>query len=203
MQEGPLLIHWHWLTNALAGQLDARSSPMEGKTSLTILFSHHHDNVFFSSYYTFTMVCPDVPIHLGGCPEMTLDQMRDQFQEMLVLCGIPHDGRKFLVNHGIMMATEFIKLPLDDGINDLKKLAVMVHVTPAGSFPPAMAADLNALATPAPLAPRNRGIDIPYMLWLNLHALLAYTISLCQRGLTLDYHLMGEDLLTKWCKYIA
>jgi hypothetical protein len=134
---------------------------------------------------------------------MSVDQMRDQFQEMLVLFGIPPDGHEFLVNQGIVSANEFIKLPLDDGINDLKKLAAMVHVTPVGGFPPAVAVNPNALAAPAPPAQRNRGIGIPYMAWLNLLVLLAYTISLCQHGLALDYHLMEEDLLTKWCKYIA
>jgi hypothetical protein len=176
---------------------------MEGKTLLTFLLDHLYNDKFLSFYFTFTMVCLDVPMHLEGCPEMSVDQMRDQFQEMLVLCGIPPDGCKFLVNQGIVSANKFIKLPLDNGINDLKKMVAMVHVTPAGGFPPAVAANPNALAAPALPAQRNRGIDIPYMAWLNLCVLLVYTISLYQCGLALDYHLMEEDLLTKWCKYIT
>ena len=95
------------------------------------------------------MVCLDVPQHLNNRPEMTTTEMRAQFQQMLVLCGIPEDGREFLVNQGILSAAEFIKLTLDDGIKDLlKRLAATVHVAPEASFPP----DLNDPAAVAAAA---------------------------------------------------
>ena len=148
----------------------------------------------------------DIPRRLHNLPQQTAAEMAAQFQRMLELCGIPQEGRDFLVNQGIMSATQFIKLSLDSEIKDLKKLAVTVHVTPQGGFPP-LNPDPNdpvaIAATAAASTNRNPGIDIPYMAWLNLHALLAYTISLHQCGLMLDYHNFDHRLLTKWCEYIS
>ena len=117
---------------------------------------------------------------LNNCPEMTMTKMRTQFQQILILCGIPEDRHEFLMNQGILSTAEFIKLSLDNGIKDLKRLAMTVHIAPEASFPPdpngpaAVATAAAATAT----AMRNRGVDIPYMAWLNLHAELMYTVSL-------------------------
>ena len=82
------------------------------------------------------MVCLDIPQCLHNLLQKTMGEMAAQFQEMLELCGIPQDGRDFLVNQGIMSATQFVKLLLDSGIKDLKKLAATMHVAPQGGFPP-------------------------------------------------------------------
>ena len=49
----------------------------------------------------------------------------------------------------------------------------------------------------------NWGVDIPYMAWLNLCAMLMYMISLHQHGLELDYAEFEEAALTDWCKYVS
>ena len=80
------------------------------------------------------MVCLDIPQGLHNLPQKTVGEMAAQFQEMLELCGIPQHGRDFLVNQGIMSATQFVKLSLDSGIKDLKKLAATVHIALQGGL---------------------------------------------------------------------
>ena len=52
---------------------------------------------------------------------------------VLALCSIEDVGRDFLAKQGISSANQFVKLLLDTGIKDLKKLAVTVQVPPTGT----------------------------------------------------------------------
>ena len=81
-----------------------------------------------------------------------------------------------------------------------------MHVPPAlpacGHGAAAIATTAAATTTTAAVnAICNQGVDIPYMAWLNLHTMLAYTISLHQHGLELDY--FNEAALTDWCKHVS
>ena len=140
------------------------------------------------------MTC-NTSLQTFGRVTLTAEEQWDQFGEALVLCGIPDAGCS---QQGLQMASDFVKLSLSSGIKDLQKLTAASHVSPTPTtFPPAA----GAAPPPTPATPK-RGVDIPYVAWLNLHALLAYTISLQQCHVVLNYADLMADELTQWCEYV-